>query len=399
VLVRERVPGRVPALAEIREAVQRAWLAARPEALKEQLYQRLRALCRRRGTTAGRRRPGGRRSRTTMRRAALPGLAALLLLVAARAGEAHELRPGYLELRQTGPGTFAVLWKVPARGHFRLGIAPRFPAGCQRTTPPTGILTAGAFVERLTLTCAGGLDGQPIAIDGLSATLTDVLVRVVFADGATVTRLLRPGSPAFEVRRDAGPPLRAYLGLGVTHILLGIDHLLFVLGLLVLVRRRLGLMVKTVTAFTVAHSLTLAATTLGIVRLPAAPVDAVIALSILFLGVEIARQQAGGTSLTIRHPWGAAFGFGLLHGFGFASGLSTLGLPASEVVLALLLFNAGVELGQLGIIALYLALRRPLGQLEIEPPRPTGAAPAYVVGALGAYWTLARTAGLAGPGG
>jgi hydrogenase/urease accessory protein HupE len=177
----------------------------------------------------------------------------------------------------------------------------------------------------------------------------------------------------------------------VQHILLGVDHLLFVLGLLLIVESR-RMLVKTITAFTVAHSLTLAIATLGYASAPVLPLNAAIALSILFLGPEIVRARRGGTSLTIRHPWVVAFAFGLLHGFGFATGLRELGLPRGEIPLALLLFNVGVELGQLGFVALVILLERSFRTLEIAWPRPVRALPVYTVGILGAFWFLQRTA-------
>ena len=335
-----------------------------------------------------------------MRYTLLLGMA-LLLVVVVDGLYAHEVRPAYLELRQTGPETYDVLWKVPARGELRLGLYVRLPEHCQRAALPAGSHVADAFIERFSVHCPGGLSGSKLLIDGLAATLTDVLARVERADGTTQVVRLTPSTPAFVVEAVPGRVQVAgtYLRLGVEHILQGLDHLLFVLGLLVLVGCRWKLMFKTVTAFTVAHSLTLGAATLGIVYIPAAPLNAVIALSILFVGVEIARQQRGATSLTIKHPWGAAFGFGLLHGFGYASGLSTLGLPAHEIVVALLLFNIGVELGQLGFVALYVALRYAFRILEVAPPRWADAVPAYVIGSLGAYWTMVQTAVLIRTGG
>jgi HupE/UreJ protein len=335
-----------------------------------------------------------------MRCALLLGVV-LLLVVVVDGLHAHEVRPAYLELRQTGPETYHAFWKVPARGELRLGLYVRLPESCQHVAPPAGSHVTDAFIERFAVTCPGGLSGGMILIDGLAATLTDVLARVERADGTTQVVQLTPSTPAFVVEASPGRAQVAgtYLRLGVEHILRGLDHLLFVLGLLVLVGRRGTLMFKTVTAFTVAHSLTLGAATLGIVSVPAAPLNAVIALSILFVGVEIARQQRGATSLTIEHPWGAAFGFGLLHGFGYASGLSTLGLPAHEIVMALLLFNIGVEMGQLGFVALYYALRNAFRTLEVSLPRWVDAMPAYVIGSLGAYWTIAQMAVLFKSGG
>lgn len=325
-------------------------------------------------------------------------LSALVIALVASSAHAHEVRPAYLEWRQTASETYDVLWKVPARGDLRLGIYVRLPENCEHAVPQRSYQANGAFIDRWTVTCKGGLGGGRILIGGLSATLTDVLARGERLDGTTQVVRLTPSAPSFVV--EAAPSWTqvagTYLRLGVEHILRGLDHLLFVLGLLVLVGRRWRMMFKTVTAFTVAHSLTLGAATLGVVRVPAAPLNAVIALGILFMGVEIARQRRGDTSFTIEHPWGAALGFGLLHGFGYASGLSTLGLPAQEIVAALLLFNIGVELGQLGFVALYLALWRALRTLGFSPPRWTDALPAYVVGSLGAYWTMAQTAALLG---
>jgi hydrogenase/urease accessory protein HupE len=183
----------------------------------------------------------------------------------------------------------------------------------------------------------------------------------------------------------------AYLYLGIEHILLGIDHLLFVLGLLLIVRDR-WMLVKTVTAFTIAHSLTLAVATFGVAQIAAAPLNAAIALSILFLGPEIVRTWRGETSFTIRHPWVVAFAFGLLHGFGFASGLAALGLPQGEIPLALLLFNVGVEIGQLAFVIVVILLERSFRLLEIHWPRVVEQLPGYLVGTLGAFWTIQRVA-------
>jgi hypothetical protein len=188
--------------------------------------------------------------------------------------------------------------------------------------------------------------------------------------------------------------VRAYTVLGIEHILGGVDHLLFVLALLLLVRG-LGRLVATVTAFTVAHSVTLAAATLGFVHVPSAPVEATIALSILFLASELARQQlAGGASradLTARFPWVVAFSFGLLHGFGFAGALSEIGMPAKAVPLALLFFNVGVELGQLAFIAAVLAVGWGFRRAALVAPRGWPRAAAYGIGSVAAFWFVQRT--------
>jgi hydrogenase/urease accessory protein HupE len=187
----------------------------------------------------------------------------------------------------------------------------------------------------------------------------------------------------------------SYVQLGFQHILLGVDHLLFVLGLLLIVANR-WMLVKTITSFTVAHSITLAIATFGYASAPLPPLNAAIALSILFLGPEIVRVWRGGTSFTIRHPWVVAFAFGLLHGFGFASGLTAMGLPKAEIPLALLLFNVGVEIGQVAFVVLVVLLERAFRTLEISWPRWAQALPGYVVGSLGAYWTIQRTLVLIG---
>jgi hydrogenase/urease accessory protein HupE len=332
-----------------------------------------------------------------MRTRFAPLVAATLALGAADAVEAHELRPGYLELRETGPGTYSLLWKKPAGGEVEIQLAPVVPAGCTLKTPDNQRLSPGAVVVRGTLECAGGLAGKGLAVAGLETTVTDVLVRLHHLDGRVESHLLRPASPSVTLGGVTTPGQRvvAYLRLGLEHILLGVDHLLFVLGLLLIVSDRWKL-VKTITSFTVAHSLTLAVATLGYASAPLPPLNAAIALSILFLGPEIVRTWRGETSLTIRQPWLVAFAFGLLHGFGFASGLASMGLPKAEIPLALLLFNVGVEAGQVFFVVLVLLLARSFRVLEIRWPVWVTALPGYAVGTLGAYWTIQRTAILLG---
>jgi hydrogenase/urease accessory protein HupE len=324
-------------------------------------------------------------------------IAAAGLALAASAATAHDARPGFLELRELGPETYSFLWKKPAGGEVEIQIAPVVPEGCRLATSDRQQLTAGAMVVRGTLTCPGGLAGRTIAVAGLPSTITDVLVRLHHADGRLESHLLRPATPSVTLGGVTTALERAlgYVQLGVQHILLGVDHLLFVLGLLLIVSDR-WMLVKTITSFTAAHSITLAIATLGYVSAPLPPLNAAIALSILFLGPEIVRVWRGETSFTIRHPWIVAFAFGLLHGFGFASGLTAMGLGRAEVPLALLLFNAGVELGQLLFVALILGLERSFRTLEIRWPRFVQALPGYAVGSLGAYWAIQRTLVLLG---
>ena len=305
---------------------------------------------------------------------------------------AHEVRPAYLELRETTPDTYDILWKVPARGgDERLAIYVRLPADTEQLAEPHGISAGGAYLERWRVRRPGGLAGQTISVDGLAATGTDVLVRLERASGSTHMARLLPSQHSFVV--EAAPSrwhtAATYLRLGIDHILKGVDHLLFVLGLLLIVRDR-WMLLKTITAFTVAHSTTLAMATLGYASAPLPPLNAAIALSILFLGPEMRRMQRGKTSLTIRHPWVVAFAFGLLHGFGFASGLTALGLTRGEISVALLLFNVGVESGQLFFVLVLLMLERSFHTLEIHWPRWALALPSYTVGGLGAYWTMQR---------
>lgn len=327
------------------------------------------------------------------------GITVLSSLVPAIA-TAHEVRPGYLELRETSPDVFSVLWKKPARGDLVLKIDPVFSAGCVVAGIGSGEVRGGAYVARATLECdgdAGGIRGETVEIAGLETTLTDVLVRVYYADGQQETHLIQPHATSAVIGGPSGAVQRigAYTRLGIEHIALGVDHLLFVLGLLLIVSGPIMLL-KTVTSFTFAHSITLGIATLGFARVPELPLNAVIALSILFLGPEIVRVWRDETSFTIRHPWVVAFAFGLLHGFGFASGLTAMGLPQNEIPLALLFFNVGVELGQLAFVVLVLGLTRSFRTLEIRLPRWVELVPGYAVGSLGAFWFIERTAGLLG---
>lgn len=325
-----------------------------------------------------------------MRRTAL-FVVALLAMGVVGLARAHEVRPGYLELRQTEPEIYDVLWKVPARGDLRLGLYVRLPENCQPITPIAHYGTEGAFLERWTIRCAGRLAGRSIAIEGLSTTLTDVLVRLEQSDGTTLVARLTPSAPSFVVE---AAPSRAqvagtYLGLGIEHILGGIDHLLFVLALLLIVKGRWQLL-KTITAFTVAHSITLAAATLGFVHVPSAPVEAVIALSIVFLATEIAHSRMGKPGLTQKYPWIVAFTFGLLHGLGFAGALAEVGLPQGHIPLALLLFNVGVEVGQLMFIGTVLGLMAAWQRFRVRLPAWVWRVPTYAIGSIAAYWLVTR---------
>jgi hydrogenase/urease accessory protein HupE len=304
---------------------------------------------------------------------------------------AHEVRPAYLELRIVGGDTVLVMWKVPARGDMRLSLGVTLPEHCIDITTRSRQYVSGSWIDRWTSVCAGGLVGSSISIDGLSSTLTDVLVRLERENGTTQVGRVKPSSPVFDVTETPGKLQVAltYLSLGVEHILFGIDHLLFVLALLIIVtgRRRL---LGTITAFTLAHSITLVAATLGLLYVPQTPVEAVIALSIVFVASEIVHSRQGRPGITERKPWIVAFVFGLLHGFGFAGALTELGLPEQSIPVALLFFNVGVEVGQLMFIAAAFAvffIVRPLNRML--PDWSWRIAP-YVIGSLAAFWTIER---------
>ena len=322
-------------------------------------------------------------------------LAVLIGLVWPIHATAHESRPGYLEINETADGLYEVNWKVPRRGDMIMPLRAVLPDSCEDLVPMLESSTAGAFLQRRRVACgAVGLEGAEIRIDGLTTTITDVLARVTLADGSVQTVLLKPTSTSFVVagQQSAWQVFRAYLVLGVEHILLGIDHLLFVLGLLLIVRG-LRLLIETVTAFTLAHSVTLGLAALGFVSVPQAPVETVIALSILFLASELVRQQRGNSGLTEQYPWVVALSFGLLHGFGFAGALSEIGLPQMDIPLALFSFNVGVEVGQLLFIAATLLVIAALQRLNLNWPRWAESLPAYGIGSMAAFWTLQRLAG------
>ena len=306
---------------------------------------------------------------------------------------AHEVRPACLELKQTDIDTFDVLWKVPAMGDdLRLGLYVNYPEDCELLTEPTGMFVGDAYVERLSIRGPDALVGSTFAIDGLKNTLTDVLVRIERLDGSTQVDRLMPESPFVVV--EASPSrwqvAWTYLVLGVEHILLGIDHLLFVFGLVLLVNGWKRLL-WTITAFTVAHSITLALASLGLVHVPGPPVEACIALSIVFVAAEIVRSRQGQQGLTERAPWLIAFTFGLLHGLGFAGALSEVGLPEQAIPLALLFFNIGVEFGQLAFVAAVLLVFALTKRLTVQAPSWSWRLAPYAIGTLAMFWVIERT--------
>ena len=315
----------------------------------------------------------------------------------------HEVRPGYLDMRQTGPETYQVIWKVPMRGELRLALYLALPDSCESIGPKTRYHIGGASIERQTVTCSGDLTGRTIRVDGLSGTMTDVIVRLERLNGTTQIARLSPSAPTFIVEEtpDRMQVAGTYLRLGVEHILLGIDHLLFVACLLFVAGSGRRLLV-TITGFTLAHSVTLALSALELVRLPVPPIEAAIALSIVFLAVEIARGRKA--SLTYRYPIAVSSSFGLLHGFGFAAALRGIGLPQHEIPTALLCFNVGVEIGQVAFVGVLLLLPYAIKAVPAEAMnRPVHALVswirvpvAYLIGGVASYWLIARVSAFVG---
>ncbi len=322
-------------------------------------------------------------------------LTIMLILCAGMFGEsfAHESQPGTLEIKELAGNRYEVLWRAPIYYGKPHPANLQLPDTWQTVgTPTVKQLSDSALHRRIVMVADESIDGSIIRFPGLETTTTDVFVRLSRLDGSSSPLVVRPTEPFAQLRGERPWHVSAveYLGLGFHHILMGIDHLLFVLGLLIIVGGR-RMLLKTITAFTVAHSITLGLATLGYANAPGPPLNAAIALSILFLGPEIVRVWRGQTSFTINHPWVVAFAFGLLHGFGFASGLSTVGMPQAEIPLALLMFNVGVEFGQIVFVVLISMVCRSFKALEVHWPRWAEYAPGYAIGSLGAYWTIQRT--------
>ena len=307
-------------------------------------------------------------------------------------GVADEIRPALLELDEREGGWVDVTWKVPMRGDRILPLRPVLPEFFEPATPPAGRPVAGAWVEYSSYrTGERPLTGARLAIDGLLGVSTDVLVRVRLADGTEHSAVLRASATEFTIpaQPSKGEVALSYWQMGAIHILEGVDHLLFLLVLLLIVNG-LWPLIKTVTAFTVAHSLTLALATLGVVNIPPAPTEAVISLSIVLLAVEAVRKFSGELTLAERYPWIVAFTFGLVHGLGFAGALSEIGVPQNEVPLALLMFNVGVETGQVLFVVAVSLLLEGLRRLHSNVALAAMRAAPYAIGGIAAFWTIQR---------
>ena len=318
-------------------------------------------------------------------------LIVLIVLCCAGVAQADVFRPAYLELRETGTDRYDVTWKVPVRGDTRLGVKVVFPPGTEQASAPQALFTPDAYTERWKVVRVGGFAGQTLTIDGIASGVTDVIVRIEHADGTSQVEQLLPQRPRFTVAAVTSTAAIAwsYLVLGVEHILGGVDHLLFVLALLLIVSGGKRILV-TITAFTLAHSITLVAATLGWVHVPGPPVEAMIALSIVFVAAEIVRGLRGSPGLTARAPWVVAFSFGLLHGLGFAGALAEVGLPQKAIPMALFTFNVGVEIGQLMFVTVALVAGALLRRTAISRPTWAPYAAPYAIGAIAMFWVIER---------
>lgn len=316
--------------------------------------------------------------------------ALLIVLLTVASAYAHEVRPAYLSVEEKTPGEFSVLFKTPMQGDARLALSALFSGKVEHLTPIVSRRTGDAMVQTWHMRTAQPLSGQNVVIDGLQNSMTDALVHVVLTNGNTWTARLTPSEPSAVIpaAQSSWTVFAVYVRHGIEHIAFGFDHLLFVAALMLIVRdwRKL---VKAVTAFTAAHSITLTCATLGWVTLPSAPVEAMIALSIVLIAAEVVRMERGQLSLAITSPWIVAFAFGLLHGFGFAGALVELGLPQNDIPLALLAFNVGVELGQLAFIAVILTAVHSVRRIVMIPRRAIIGS-AYAIGMVAAFWSVQR---------
>jgi hydrogenase/urease accessory protein HupE len=330
----------------------------------------------------------------------------LILMVGITPGLSHPLDPALLELWESGDSTLQVLWRLPLTQPMDAPLRPVLPDGCTEISSPGAGENAAGLARRWRVTCrALSLVGQRIGVEGLIERRTDVLLRLHLADGRVVQAVLRGDSPFFVVPQQSGPVdvVRTYLALGFEHILTGLDHLLFVLGLVLLVHGRRRLL-GTITAFTLGHSVTLSLAVLGFVHIPPMPVEALIACSILVVASELTRDARGRRLWMGRQTWIMAAAFGLLHGLGFAGALAQVGLPAQEIPLSLFSFNLGIEAGQLLFVGLVLAVRAalrsglasriPLWRLPEPWMEATASIPAYAIGSLSAFWIFERVSAI-----
>ena len=303
---------------------------------------------------------------------------------------AHEIRPAYLQIQQTSETSYQLIWKVPRKGDMVISLQPIFSDGFTLSQASENKESEGSMVFHYTLKGSEPLRGSVLSINNLEKTMVDVLVNITYLNGEKLTLMLRPDQPETVLPGETSKwqVISTYAILGVEHILFGFDHLLFVLALLII---SVGFkkLLYTITAFTLAHSITLSFSVLGIANLPGPPVEAVIALSIVFLALEIIKLKRGQPTLTSRKPWLVAFTFGLLHGFGFAGALTEIGLPQTEIPLALAFFNIGVEIGQIIFVIVAIGVIRLLAMYKNWSP-VLKQVPAYTIGSIASFWTIER---------
>ena len=304
----------------------------------------------------------------------------------------HEIRPGYFEIKEITDGRYDILWKQPTQGVVAVHLVPHISGGALDRQPSVVDAAMGFEITQWRDLAIPDLDGRTLEIEGLDRTITDVLFTTVTADGETNQTILRPDSPRTELHlHRTGVAVPAYIWLGIEHILTGFDHLSFVLGLMLLVNR-VGPVVRTVTAFTVSHSITLALSALHIMKIRAATIEALVAFSIIFVAVEVVHAYRGRRGLTVRYPWLIAFSFGLLHGSAFANALSEIGLPPNAIPMSLFLFNVGVEIGQLMFVAVIVGITWLLTRLPVQWPKWIRWIPPYAIGSFASFWFIGRLA-------
>ncbi len=320
---------------------------------------------------------------------------ALFCLWLPASSHADEIRPAFIQLSEIEPGLYRVFWKVPAKSESqRLALQLSFDESVTAVSPVQRGYVDGADIQQWQVRREGGMAGASLHIDGLVKMNTEVLLRVENLDGTSILHRLTPASPDYVIadHPTLGQIIWSYLVLGVEHILIGLDHLLFVLALLLLAQG-VRQLIATITAFTVAHSITLSLAALEVVHIPIPPVEAIIALSIVFVASEIIHTQNGRPGLTQRRPWIVAFTFGLLHGLGFAAALGEIGMPQTAVPAALLFFNIGVELGQLIFVAAVLAVIWLLRKLPFTLSAGWQRVAPYAIGSMASFWVVERVAG------
>lgn len=318
----------------------------------------------------------------------------ILVLMIAVKGWSHEIRPAFLQIIQTTEASYDVFWKVPRLGDGAPEITPVFPPFFTIKELNKPNLKPESVIYSYKISSNEKLQGSILRVDGLNKTLIDVLVSITYLNGEKVTLMLQPDKDASIIPGESSTfdVIKTYSVLGIEHILLGIDHLLFVLALIIITKSKWKI-IKTITAFTIAHSITLSLAALGYVNFPVPPVEGVIALSIVFLAVEISKNQNGQETLTSRKPWLVAFTFGLLHGFGFAGALANIGLPQLDIPFALAFFNVGVEIGQIAFVIVVLGIIKLLA-FKTNWPNYAKKIPAYSIGSLAAFWVIERIVGI-----